>query len=249
MMKVCIIDDEKASVTIIQSLLEESDHDLAIVGTANSISEGIALIKRTQPDLVFLDIEFPEGLGFEILRATSKQQFHTVFITAFEEYALEAIKVHALDYILKPVDLNEFQHMVNAATERIKKEEHNQKEVLHFLNKEAPQKIGIPSSYGMIYIEPSEIIRIKADGTYSEVYLKEGSRHLISRILKSIEATLKPYGFLRVHRAHLINMAHVASINRKDGGYILMSNRDRVPVARKDKERVFGLIAQNATCL
>lgn len=239
MIKTVIIDDEPAAIEIVSGLCQRQSEKFEVCGTATTLKEGISLVKKHQPDLVFLDVELPEGLGFEVVRALSDFNFHVVFVTAFEGYALEAIKHHALDYILKPIDPVEFDEMLTFVSQKIeKKETMSPNKLTDLLNPPGLKKIAIPDSFGMIYVEHHQIVRVEADGTYSIVYLLNGKKYIVSRILKNFEKALSNFGFSRVHRAHLVNMAHVQSFNRTEGGFLIMANGDKVPVSRKEKENV-----------
>ncbi len=247
MIKTVIIDDEVAAVDIVEILCGKYSDLIEISATANTIAKGIKCIEQFKPELVFLDIEFPEGSGFDVLRAFPKFEFHTVFITAFDDYALEAIKNHALYYILKPVDYQEFQNMLDIVTNRIQSNsENNRGKVQDFLQNQAVKKIGIPDTNGVIYLDSDKIVRIEASGPYCEVHLINGKKYVVSRILKTFEKVLSPLGFKRVHRSHIVNLEHILSYSKTDGGLLFLSNNQSAPVARKYKTEVVDLLVNRS---
>lgn len=244
MIKTVIIDDEPGAIEMLEGLCAEYADRLVCVGSARKYIDAVELISNEQPDLVFLDIEMPTGSGFDLLnhfQSGGKVPFHVVFITAFEKYALKAIKHHALDYILKPIDLAEFERMVLKVCELKRGDTH----LGDFLKNKQPEKIGLPTSAGTRYLSISEIVRVQADGSYTQVVTDDGVI-VVCRMLKDFEKGLNGSNFLRVHRAHLINLDHLVSLNRDEGNYALMTNKDRVPISRRDKDRVQELVTQMA---
>ncbi len=239
MLKVAIIDDEPDAINFIASIIKEYCPELEIVGTANSAAEGTKVIKNTNPDLVFLDVEMPHGNGFDLLANFPGKFFEVIFITAYNHYAIKAIKFSAVDYILKPVNINEFIDAVKKVLEkRIKKENLNLNyyTLLENLKTTLPSKLAIPTSDGMEYLNTAEIIRIEADRSYSWFYLEEGKKYLVSRNLKEYQELLNDRNFFRTHNSHLINLDHVKKYIRQEGGYVIMDDGSNVPISRSKKD-------------
>ncbi len=234
-----IVDDEQDAVSFIESIAREYCPEIEIVGKAFSAIEGIEVIGREKPDLVFLDVEMPHGSGFDLLAAFPEKDFDVIFITAFNHYAIKAIKFSAVDYILKPINISEFIE----AVKRVREARANRKQ-RHFsfdtlfenLRSGIPSKLAIPTSSGMEYLNTREIIRIEADRSYSWFYMEDGTKFLVSRNLKEYQELLSDRNFFRTHNSHLINLEHVKKFIRHEGGYIEMSDGSTVPISRGKKD-------------
>lgn len=239
MLRVVIIDDEADAINFIKSIIEEYCENLEIVGTANSAAEGTKIINLKHPDLVFLDVEMPHGNGFDLLANFPEKNFDVIFITAYNHYAIKAIKYSAVDYILKPVNINEFLDAVNKVTDkRLRKENvnFNYHTLLENLKSNTPSKLAIPTSEGMEYLNTEEIIRIEADRSYSWFFMKDGKKYLVSRNLKEYQELLSDHDFFRTHNSHLINLEHVKKYVRQEGGHIVMEDGSTVPISRSKKD-------------
>jgi two-component system LytT family response regulator len=233
-----IIDDEVKSVNYLQGMIESHIKEIQIVDTANNVEDGIRLIKRVQPKIVFLDIELHSSTGFNLLNQLEKVDFLVIFITAHEHYALKAIKFAALDFLLKPVDEAELKVAVNTAIERLKEKNisTNMEVFLENLrNTNEHKKIAISTASSMIVIEIEKIIYLESDGPYTKFFLGDNSEILSSKHLKEYEDLLTEYGFFRAHRSYLINLSEIKQYSKSDGGYVIMSNGNRVDVSDKKK--------------
>ncbi len=234
-MKTLIVDDETDAVNFIRSIIQEYCPQLEVIGTANTVKEGIRLITEHQPELVFLDVEMPHGSGFELLAHFPKKMFDVIFITAFNQYALKAIKFSAVDYILKPINISEF---IEAVEKVVEKRSHafstdiNYGELIENLKSSIPTKLAIPTSEGMEYLNTKEIIRIEADRSYCWFYLTEKRKHLVSKNLKEYQDLLSDCSFFRPHNSHLVNLEYVKKYVRQEGGYIEMTDGSQIPVSR-----------------
>lgn len=238
MIKAIIIDDEKDAVSFIKSLIEEYCEDVKVIGEANSAKEGYKTINELNPDLVFLDVEMPNGSGFDLLKKFEKIKFKIIFITAYNHYAIQAIKYSAMDYILKPIDIEEFTNAIEKVKQAINKEgdTFDYNILLENLKTTVPQKIAIPTGQGIEYINTREIIRIEADRSYSMIYLLNGNKILVSRGLREFQELLNGRNFFRAHNSHLINIEHVKLYAKQDGGFIRMIDDLMVAVSRSKKE-------------
>jgi two-component system, LytTR family, response regulator len=234
-----IVDDEADAVNFIRSIIGEYCPDLEIVGVANSAGEGVQMILKHHPDLVFLDVEMPHGSGFDLLARFPEKMFDVIFITAFNQYALRAIKFSAVDYILKPINISEFIEAVKKVTEkRLQGFSRNTgyHELLENLKSTLPTRLAIPVSDGLEYLNAREIIRIEADRSYSRFYLVNKKTYLVSKNLKEYQDLLTHGNFFRPHHSHLINLEYVKKYVRQEGGFIEMVDGSTVPLSRVKRE-------------
>lgn len=239
-MNILIIDDEENGVTTLQLLLKKYCEDVNIIGVAFSAEEGINLIKTLKPDLVFLDIEMPTSTGFDVINATKQiHNYEIIFTTAYDRYAIKAIKVNAVDYLLKPIDSDELKAAIDEAEKKIKlKQSEISKSEVEVLLKNlvySSKKISIPTSEGLILVDAEDILYLKSESNYTMVFLKNEKKILVSKTLKSMEDQLKNYSFCRVHTSYLINVNEVEKYLKGDGGTIILKNKVSIPVSRNYK--------------
>jgi two-component system LytT family response regulator len=235
-----VIDDESDAVDFITSIIGEYCPGLEVSGKAHNVKDGVELIKEIKPDLVFLDVEMPHGTGFDLLTYFPKKDFDVIFITAFNHYAIKAIKYSAVDYILKPININEFIEAVNKVIEKRSdsafKDTENFETLLENIRSSHPTRLVIPTSDGKEYLNPNDIIRIEADRSYSWFFIIDKRKILVSRHLKEFQDLLNDRNFFRPHNSHLINLDFVKKYVRHDGGYIEMSDASQVPISRNRKD-------------
>jgi len=238
-LRTVIVDDEQDAVNFIESIAKEYCPNIKIIGKAYSAIEGVEVITKEKPDLVFLDVEMPHGSGFDLLAVFPEKDFDVIFITAFNHYAIRAIKFSAVDYILKPININEFIEAVKRVEEaRDAKSDRNVNfnTLFENLKTSMPSKLAIPTSNGMEYLNTKDIIRVEADRSYSWFYLQGEIKHLVSRNLKEYQELLSDRNFFRTHNSHLINLEHVKKYIRHEGGYIEMIDGSTVPISRGKKD-------------
>ncbi len=238
-LRTIIIDDEPDAVNFIHSIIKEYCPALEVIGKANNAMDGIAVIRENRPDLVLLDVEMPHGSGFDLLAQFPDKTFDVIFITAFNHYAIKAIKFSAVDYILKPININEFIVAIEKVAEKRSAPEspnRNFETLLENLNSAAPAKLAIPTSDGMEYLITKEIIRIEADRSYSWFHLTGKRKILVSKNLKEYQDLLNDRNFFRSHNSHLINLEHVKKYIRADGGAIEMVDGSQVPISRTRRD-------------
>jgi len=247
-LKTLIVDDEQDAVEFINSIIGEYCPSLEVVAKANNIVQGAAAINDKKPDLVFLDVEMPNGNGFDLLAQFPEKDFEVVFITAFNHYAIKAIKFSAVDYILKPINIHEFIEAVNRVvkkrSERPSQGNENLKILMENLRTSPPSRMAIPTADGMEYLNPREIIRIEADRSYSWFFLTGGRKILVSKHLKEFQELLSDRHFFRSHNSHLINLKYVKKYIRKEGGYIEMTDNTMIPVSRNRKDLFLAHMAK-----
>jgi two-component system, LytTR family, response regulator len=236
-----IIDDEQDAVDFITSIIGEYCPGLDVCGSAHNIKDGTAVIEEIKPDLVFLDVEMPNGSGFDLLARFPKKEFDVIFITAFNHYAIQAIKFSAVDYILKPINITEFIEAVNRVVSKnaenpVVSDNDTIEILLENLRTSHPTRLVIPTSDGREYLNPKDIIRIEADRSYSWFFITDRRKILVSKHLKEFQDLLNDRNFFRPHNSHLINLEFVKKFVRHDGGYIEMTDGSQVPISRNRKD-------------
>ncbi|MEI6456255.1 MAG: LytTR family DNA-binding domain-containing protein [bacterium] len=238
-LKTLIVDDEQDAVSFISSIIREYCPRLDIIGTAASVKEGVKIIIEEKPDLVFLDVEMPHGSGFDLLGHFPEKTFDVIFITAFNHYAIRAIKFSAVDYILKPININEFieavDKVINKHSSNIDRNS-NFSTLLENLRSSIPGRLAIPTSDGMEYLITKDIIRIEADRSYSWFYLSDKRRILVSKNLKEYQELLSERNFFRTHNSHLINLDYVKRFIRHEGGSVELTDGSHIPVSRSRRD-------------
>ncbi len=242
MLKACIVDDEKKGRDILQFLLNEYCKDIQVIGQADSVDTAFDFINKNHPDIVFLDVEMPRGSGFELLKRFDKIEFKTIFVTAHNHYAIKAIKFSAIDYLLKPVDVDELIQAVKNATSFPKNNIHQHYTgFLENIETNRLGKIAIPVKDGMTFLSPNDIIRFEADGSYTHIFTST-EKLTASKNIKEYEALLQDMYFFRAHHSHLINLNFVKSFSRVDGYFANMSDGSSVEVSRRKKDHFLQLM-------
>jgi two-component system LytT family response regulator len=241
MIKAIIIDDEPNNIENLQNIILANCSNMNVVGLASDADEGRQLIALHQPDLLFLDIQMPGKSGFDLLTELPKIDFEVIFITAYDRYGIQAIKFSALDYLLKPININEFLIAVEKAEQKInsKKESSNIQNLLKYLKggTETP-KIALPTLKEIMYVKVSDILRCEAENNYTNFHLLSGEKVLVCKTLKEFADLLKPHNFLRSHQSHLVNIDCVKSFLKEDGGTLLLTNQEKIPISRQNRELV-----------
>lgn len=241
-MRAILVDDESANLKNLEVLLAKYCREVKVVGVAKQVEEAVEIINLHRPDLLFLDIQMGKSTGFDLLSLLEDKSFEVIFVTAYDQYGIQAVKFAALDYLLKPIIPDELINAVIKAESRIRNKIQN--EQLNFLLKQfkSPevlvQKIALPQHNEIRYVPINEISRCEADNTYTFFFLATGDKILISKPLKEYSDLLKPHGFLRTHQSHLINPSFVVSWLKEDGGVLLMKNGDKIPVSKPNRESV-----------
>jgi len=230
-MKAIIIDDEKRARVSLSLLLQEYCSDVEIVAECENLPEGVKAIRKHNPDLVLLDIEMPGHSGLELLDFFDEDdiKFSIIFTTAYNEYAIQAFKLSAVDYMLKPIIPEE---LVNAISRLQKQKSAQFKALAENIQNDSLKKIAIPSGNTLILLEVFDIVYIKGEGAYSEIFMKDQTKHLVSRNLKNFEDVLcHDKRFIRIHRSYIINFEEAISYNKSDNGWLNLKNKISVPVS------------------
>jgi two-component system LytT family response regulator len=235
-MKAVIIDDEKKGRETLRGFIDVYCPDLSIIGEAANVKEGIALIKDTRPDVIFLDIEMPDGTGFDLLSAFPSVDFQVVFVTAFDSYAVKAFQFSAVDYLLKPVN----PKLLIQAVEKLKKystiDSINLKLDVLLGNRTKIDSIALPTAEGVHLTRIDQITRCVADNYYTTFHLVDDTQIIVSKTLKEYSDLLDDFNFYRVHQSHLVNLDYVDKYISGEGGYLIMKNGDYVDVSRRKKK-------------
>lgn len=237
-LKAIIVEDETHSRETLKNLLEKFCEGVEVIGLAASVKEALDLISKTKPDVVFMDIELQSGTGFDILTQLPEINFEVIFTTAFDQYAIKAVKFSSLDYLLKPIDLEELQEAIEKAKKAKNMLEYNRqlKTLLQNINQPRLSKICLATTDGFEFINTNEILYCEAGGSYTTFVLVNGKKLLVSKHLKEYENMLTDQHFMRVHNSYLINLKEVKKYVKADGGYIVMNNDDIVSISRGKKE-------------
>jgi two-component system LytT family response regulator len=236
-----IIDDEPNNIENLQGLLQ-SYSQLQVIGIAETVDTGYELINQAKPDLLFLDIQLHGETGFDLLRRFNTLECEIIFVTAYDQYGIDAIKFSALDYLLKPINPDELKQAIAKASERIQKKQKDQNldNLLSFIKttNRDQQKIALPLQNEIRYVPVMTIIRCEASNNYTHVFVEDGESLLVCKTLKEFAGMLRSYQFIRTHQSHLVNVHFVKSYLREDGGALLLSDKTKVPISKAHREEV-----------
>lgn len=243
MKKAVIIDDIENARILLKKDIEDYCPEIKVVGEADGVVTGMKAIKKQNPDIVFLDINMNDGTGFDILELLEKQNFKVIFTTASDEYAIKAFKFAAVDYLLKPIDIEELQAAVQKAVDTPNTSNAHMSLLLENVSsKKEVTKIALHTVEKIHICNVVDIIRCEANVNYTTFYFKDGSKILVTKTLKSYDELLHDSGFYRVHQSHLINLKEVKEYVKSDGGYIVMNDSSIVPISSRKKTEVIALI-------
>jgi len=239
MTSIIVIDDETRARETIIDILSLSNIDLNIVGQADSVTSGYEIINQKKPDLILLDVNLIDGTGFDILKKFDQINFKIIFITAHEEYAVQAFKFSAVDYILKPIVASELLDAVDRAVKAIQQEDTDLKLGALLSNLEKIKKIVLKTAESIHIINIKNIIRCEADVNYTYFFLDNSDKLMVSKTLKEYSELLEPAGFFRTHQSHLVNLDHVIRFDKTEGGHLVMADESIVPVSSRKREQLF----------
>jgi two-component system LytT family response regulator len=241
--KAIIVDDEKKSRATLLNLLNDYCPMVKVTDSCDSVDSAISAIERKTPDVVFLDIEMPLHNGFNLLERVKDPEFAVVFVTAYNEYAIQAIKLNAMDYLLKPVDVTELMLAVEKIKKREKAVPAPDYTALIEMLKSKSAKIAVPTFEGLQMVNAGDIIKCVADDTYTVLHLVNGKKLMVSKLLKEYEELLEPFNFFRIHNSYLINLVHVTKYVKGDGGYVIMSDGESCEVSRRKKNELLSKLS------
>jgi two-component system LytT family response regulator len=249
MIRSIIVDDELKSRESLKILIEEFCNDVSVVASCKDVTEATERIEALKPDLVFLDIQLKRETGFDLLSRYEECPFDVIFTTAYSEHAIQAFKFSAIDYLLKPIDIEELR----SAIERVQKRKKNfvGEHIRQFIqNLNAPSrdnyKLGLPVSDGLIFVKVDHILYCEASSNYTEITMADNKKYVVTRTLKEYDELLSGQNFYRIHHSYLINLNGVKKYIKGDGGYVVMSNDQSLPVSKRKRdgflERISGII-------
>ncbi len=237
--KAILIDDERNSLENLKQKLDEFCPKIEIIGEFQKPEEAIEFIKDSSTDVLFLDIEMPKMSGFRMLEELGEYEFDIIFTTAYNHYSIDAIRISAFDYLIKPIGIHDLQN----AVDRLDKSLHRHtKEKIDILkkslsdNKSQEDKIAISTTEGIEFIPIKNILHIESKSNYSKIYLPENKSILVSKILKDFEEMLVPYHFYRIHNSHLINLNYIKKYVRSKGGHVMLQDGTTIDISRRKKD-------------
>ena len=235
-----IVDDMPSTLKMLQNDIVKHHKEIEIIGTAKSVVEAAVLLRKKQPDILFLDIMLGDGTGFDVLEIHPNLSSKIIFVTASDEFAIKAFKFAAIDYILKPYSNEDLSNAINKAKIQIKPD----KEQLTVLQQsikqpnQRPKKISLSTSDKIIVVNLDDIIRCKSDNNYTEFFLIDNQKILVGKTLKYFADMLKEFDFIRVHQSHLINIQYIKEFIKSDGGYLVLKNKITIPVSVRKRNEV-----------
>ena len=239
MLKSIIVDDELKSRETLRMMIASFCGGVEVLATCQNVNEGVEAINTLKPDVVFLDVQMQGETGFDLLLKLEEIKFDIIFTTAHSEYALKALRSSAIDYLLKPIDIGDLQKAISKVEK--KQETHlteRLQQLLENLKSSSPEtyKLALPISDGLIFIKVNDILYCKASGNYTEIFMNDGKKHLVSRQLKEYEDILNTRDFFRIHHSYVINLNCIKSYVRGEGGYVVMNDNTTIDVSRRKKE-------------
>jgi len=243
MIRAVIIDDEQNNLDNLSRLLEKHCPDIVVAATALTADEGREMILLQKPDLLFLDIQMPGKNGFELLQSLPEHFFGIIFVTAFDQYGIQAVKFAAIDYLLKPIDTLELKTAVSKAISRYSEKKQNLQldnllQLLKHQQEKDTHRIALATAKETRLVRTQDIVRCESSNNYTTFFLLSGEKLLVSKPIFEFDELLKDYGFLRCHQSHLVNKKFIKSWVKEDGDFLLLEDASLVPVSRKKKEYI-----------
>lgn len=243
MITAIIVDDEKSARELLDWQLKNFCPQVKVLALCASADEGIEKVSELHPDLLFLDIEMPIKNGFELLSAFDEPRFDVIFTTAYNQFAIKAFKYSAFDYLVKPIEEDELQKTVERYLGKTRGSIKDQVRQLmsQYQQQSAVGRIALPIGDGLMMVKPEQIVRCQSVSNYTTIILNNGQKLTAAKTLKEVEEILASHGFYRIHQSHLVNLTHVQTFMRTDGGYVMMSDGEHITIARNRRE---GFIQQ-----
>ena len=247
MINAVIIDDERNNIENLEGLLKKYCPHVEVTGVAMNADNGAELVKRLQPGLLFLDIQMPGKSGFDMLKELQHHSFEIILITAYDHYAIKAIKFSAIDYLLKPLDIEELKNAVQKADKRIKEKMQNHElgnllQLIKNREERSDHKLALPTLKETRFVHPKDIIRCESSNAYTSFYISTGEKIVVSKPIYEYDELLSDFGFIRCHQSHLVNKEYIRSWRKGDGGYLILQNGHEIPVSKSKKEMVANLL-------
>ena len=247
MVRALIIDDESDARRSLRQMLDRYCPEVEVIGEADGVGSGVALIREEQPDVIFLDIQMQDGSGFDLLSHFPEPRFGIIFSTAFDQFALKAFQFNAIDYLLKPTNPEELRRAVRKVQEKVHRQQQYARQVaglVDAMQRRKLEKISLSTNEGLIFLRLKKLLRLEADGSYTTCYTQDGRSVMVARSLRDFEALLPEDMFFRTHQSHMVNLYHVQSILKEDGGCSLMADGAKVPISRRKKDAFLKELAR-----
>jgi two-component system LytT family response regulator len=242
-LKAVIVDDESSGIEVLEYALQKHCPEIEIIRTFSSSTEALQSIPDLSPDVLFVDVEMPQLNGFELVEKLAGQGIQFIFTTAYNEFALKAFRVSALDYLLKPIDVDELKAAVAKLKSMNKADSHAMEALLDYMKSQKQlNKISISTEKGIHFIDASEVLYCLSTGPYTVFYLKDGQEVVCSKSIGEYERILEDKGFYRIHNSSLINVDHLKRFVRTDGGYVEMSDGKTLTVSRRKKDEFLSFL-------
>ncbi len=247
--KVVVIDDEENNIDNVRQLLSAYCPDVTVVDTAKNADAGYIAISQLKPDLVFLDIEMPAKSGLDLLKSLPEHDFEIIFVTAHAQYGIQAVKFAAIDYLLKPINIEELKTAVAKAIQKrnVKKQNLQLENLIQLLQQQQPKsehRIALPTARETRFAKTEEIVRCESSNNYTTFYFITGEKLIVSKPIYEFEEILTDYHFIRCHQSHLVNKKYIKSWVKEDGGYLLLDDKTQIPVSRQKRETLKELLLQ-----
>lgn len=245
-MRCIVVDDELKAREVLVSLIEEHMPEVHVVAQASNISEAEILLNKHRIDFLFLDVEMPGGTGFDLLNNLKNIDFEVIFTTAYDQYAIKAIKFSAIDYLMKPLRVEELKDAINRVQEKINNakilSQDSLKALLENVQPKNKKKIAISEGKGMVILNTDQIVRCEADKNYTNIFLQNGQKIMSSKNLKEYEDMLRDEPFFRVHQSHLINLNYIEKVTKEDGAYLVLKDGSQIEVSRRRKSELMHVL-------
>lgn len=248
MLKTVIIDDEAPARNNLKQIIKDNFNDVLLIGEADSVKTGVALIEKIKPELVLLDINLSDGMGFNILEALDDINFQIIFVTAYDSYAIKAFEFNALDYILKPIEVKQLGKALEKAKKLVSHKYITKEELEVVLDnynkKEEDMKLAIYEASTISFVAVKDIVWCEADGNYTTFYFADGTKKVATKTLKMIELQLPGSLFYRVHQSNVINLNFVKEYCKEEGGYVVLTDNTKINIARRRKDEFLKILQE-----
>ncbi|HYG53154.1 MAG TPA: LytTR family DNA-binding domain-containing protein [Flavobacteriales bacterium] len=244
MITAVIVDDELKGAQSLEILLKKADAGIAVRGIATNALDGIKLVKENDPEILFLDVQMPGHSGFEVLEHIDRDHVFVIFTTAHQEYAIQALRKKAFDYLLKPIDPEELAESIARVRKALQNETTSEPIIVSSKQKRGTgvYKLSIPVKEGVLFLNQDDIVRIEGSGSYSYIYMDNKEKHLVSKSLKELSDNLNEELFFRCHNSHIIHIGKVKKFIRTDGNFVQMEDGSMAEVSRTRKDEFMSLV-------
>lgn len=235
-----LVDDLPAALKLLENDLRQKHPTISVIGKATSVVEAAKLLRKQEPDILFLDIMLGDGTGFDVLEIFPKIRSKIIFVTASDEFAIRAFKFAAIDYVLKPYSDQDLKTAITKATQQIQPDKNQLNVLKESINSpnQRPKKISLHTLDKIVVVDLDDIVRCESDNNYTKFFFQDKSSILVTKTLKYFSDMLKSYQFIRVHQSHLVNIKYIKAFIKSDGGYLILKDKNTVPVSVRKRSEV-----------